>query len=63
MIQVLDANIRNVTYPFSLDEPFSKTSFLFVSFYRLAETTAVSFFLYFFTSSKEMDMHLNKFDA
>ena len=58
MIQILDVNIISVTYPFPLDESFSKTSF-FVSFYRKAETIAVSFFFNsFFTSSKEMDMYL-----
>ena len=47
MIQVLNVDIRSVTYPSPLDELFSKTSFC-VSFYCWAEATAVSFFFYIF---------------
>ena len=58
MIQVLDVNIISVTYPFPLDESFSKTSF-FVLFLSLGIDHRSYFHLIFFTSSKEMDMYLN----
>ena len=48
MIQVLDVNIISVTYPFPLDEPFSKTSF-FVSFIvRRRSPQLVSFLIMFY---------------
>ena len=49
MIQVLDVNIISVTYPFPLDELFSKTSFfLFLFIVRRRPPQFVSFFTMFY---------------